>query len=96
MKKLKAISKTQQKAYDSVIRAIKSAQKKGLVFYGKSGNLVAYTKQSDSYVDQNGFEACLRANTEQIENLSTSILQDSGADDYPSYINESDSPFYFS
>lgn len=81
----------QEKAFKRVENAIKNAQKLGLVFYGKSGNLVAYRKEADDYVDNYGFDNCLGNGYPQIPNISVSgLIKDSGADDYPSFISESD------
>lgn len=75
----------QKLAYKKVAKAIKEAKRKGLVFYGKSGSLVAYTKQADAYVESIGFEKCL-GGYGQIDCISeTGLIKDSGADDYPSY-----------
>ena len=83
----------QEKAYKDVIKAIKKAKKLGLVFYGKSGALVAYTKQADDYIENN-FRESLRGRGGQVDNLHENILADSGADDYGSYLTKEDEEKY--
>ena len=79
------ITEEQRKAFNSVARAIKKAQKTGLVFFSKSSDLVAYTEAASDYVDQD-FEACFCTRNSQIESISRSgLIRDSGADDYPEY-----------
>ena len=81
----------QEKAFEKVAKAIKDAQKTGLVFYGKSGQLVAYTKQADEYVESNGFLNCFGTKQGQIPNISKSeLIKDSGADDYPQFMSAAD------
>lgn len=94
MKKLRAINKRQEAAYERVAKAIESANKAGLVFFGKSEKLVAYTKQSDEYVEHYGFENLLGLGSDQIENLSQPLLRDSGADDFPCYAQPQDNPWH--
>jgi len=78
-------------AFKKVEKSIKDAKKLGLVFYGKSGNLVAYTKQADNYVDEKGFLNCFGTLCSQIPCISISgLIKDSGADDYPQFITKSD------
>lgn len=77
----------QERAFRSVITAIKRAQKQGLRFYGKSDSLVAYTSQAADYAVHHDYST--RGYT-QIECLVASVLQDSGADDYPKYISAAD------
>jgi len=79
----------QKKAFKDVISVIKKAKKLGLVFYGKSEKLVAYTTKADDYIEQD-FSNSLGTGFSQVENLSESILSDSGADDYGSYRSLSD------
>ena len=84
-------NKKQELAFNSLIKAFKEAKKTGLVIYAKSEKLVAYTKQADDYVkNEHGFEKCLSSYGGQIPYLSCSLLADSGADDYPSYIDKAD------
>jgi predicted MarR family transcription regulator len=85
------INKEQTKAFKSVERAVKKVQKAGLIFYGKSGNLVAYTKDASDYADQD-FESCFGYGTgRQIDCISEAgLIRDSGGDDYPSFITEAD------
>jgi len=88
-------NKTQEIAFDNVIKAIRKAQKSGLVFYAKSKKLVAYTKQADDYIEnQVGFEKSLSGRFGQLYNLGESVLQDSGADDYGAYVSEKDAKKY--
>lgn len=90
-------NKGQIKAYEKVKKAIKEAQKKGLVFYGKSGNLVAYTKQADDYNNEVDYGKTLATGFSQIECISESgLIIDSGADDYPSYRSQADQDKYSS
>lgn len=79
-------TKEQRKAFKKVADAIKLAQKAGLVFYGKSDSLVAYTVEANDYIENYGFERCLNNGNKQIEHISqTGLINDSGADDYPCY-----------
>lgn len=88
-------NKEQILAYKKVFKAIKEAQKKGLVFYGKSGNLVAYTKQADKYNNEVDFSETLGTGFSQIDCISESgLITDSGADDYPCYRSQSDEDMY--
>lgn len=82
----------QKKAFDKVVKAFQMAKKSGLVFYAKSQNIVAYTKEADNYIEnEHGFENCLRGEGYQIPYISKSFLiNDSGADDYASYITKDD------
>jgi hypothetical protein len=81
----------QEKAFDKVSKAIKDAKKAGLIFYGKCGQLVAYTKQADEYVEKNGFLNCFGTMQGQIPNISMAgLIKDSGADDYPQFISDAD------
>jgi len=89
------ITDEQKKAFKVVEIAIKKAQKTGLVFYGKSGSLVAYTKDAANYTDEN-FESCFGFGTgHQIDCISkTGLIRDSGADDYPNYRTKADEELY--
>jgi hypothetical protein len=89
------ITNEQNKAFKSVERAIKKAQKSGLIFYGKSGSLVAYTKDAADYADED-FEKCFGYGTgTQIDCISeTGLIRDSGGDDYPNFITEDDEELY--
>jgi len=88
-------NKEQILAFKKVEKAIKDAQKKGLVFYGKSGNLVAYTKQADNYNNEVDFSRTLGTGFGQIPNISKSgLIVDSGADDYPCYRTQADEDMY--
>lgn len=81
----------QKKAFTKVANAIKAAKKAGLIFYGKSGDLVAYTKEAEDYVESHGFLKCLRSTHGEIPNISVSgLINDSGADDYPHFISKAD------
>ena len=90
-----SITDEQIKAFKSVERAVKKAQKTGLVFYGKSGSLVAYNKDAADYADSD-FESCFGVGTgSQIECISNvNLIRDSGADDYPCYRNLEDEELY--
>jgi hypothetical protein len=82
-------------AYKKVKKAIKEAQKKGLVFYGKSGSLVAYTKEADKYNDEVDFSQTLGTGFSQIDCISEKgLIVDSGADDYPCYRSQADEDRY--
>jgi len=85
-------SQVQVKAFENVIKAIRDANKKGLVFYGKQENLVAYTKEADRYANQFDFGNLLRGRGCEIHFLNESILIDSGADDYGRYMSIEDEP----
>lgn len=74
----------QEKAFNKVIKAIKDAKKKGLVFYGKQNNLVAYTKQAETYIETD-IDGCWFGKGKVIDYLSANVLSDSGADDYALY-----------
>jgi hypothetical protein len=85
----------QQQAFKRVERAIKDAKKEGLIFYGKSQSLVAYTKEADDYIRTNGFEKCFGTNAGQIPCISKlDLINDSGADDYPQFLTKSDEEYY--
>ncbi|MBC7750068.1 MAG: hypothetical protein H7Z76_16105 [Methylotenera sp.] len=87
-------TKVQEDAFKKVEKAIKEAKKKGLVFYGKSGSLVAYTKQADKYIEED-FKSSLSGQGNQVECISkTGLINDSGADDYGSYRTKSDEEKY--
>lgn len=84
----------QEKAFKKVEIAIKKAQKLGLVFYGKSESLVAYTKQADRYIEED-FDNSLGTGFNQIESISqTGLISDSGADDYACYRTKHDEEMY--
>ena len=87
-------TKKQEELFNKVIQAMELAKKGGLFFYGKSGALVAYTKQVENYVDEHGFEELLRGRGNQIPYLTSEILSDSGADDYISYRTQEDEEKY--
>lgn len=85
----------QIKAYKKVKKAIKEAQKKGLIFYGKSDSLVAYTKQADDYINNVGIEKSLATGFSQIPCISESgLIADSGADDFNCFISKADENMY--
>lgn len=92
---MKKITKAQAKAFAQVVKSIKKAKEKGLCFFGKQGSLVAYDKQTAAYEDEHGLlnrYDCKGDNN--LEHLSaTSILHDSGADDYARYLKNSDDPY---
>lgn len=80
----------QEKYFKKVVIAMKEAKKKGLVFYGKSDVLVAYTKEASDYQNID-FNKTLGTGYGTLPHLSAQrVLDDSGADDYASYLNESD------
>lgn len=84
-------NKIQEAAFKKVVKAMQEAKKAGLVFYGKSDVLVAYTRQAEDYVNQHGFSKLLGRGTRQIPNLlGRNVLHDSGADDYPCYATKKD------
>ena len=84
----------QEKAFKKVETAIKKAQKLGLVFYGKSGDLVAYTKQADKYIEED-FDNSLGTGLSQVDCISkTGLISDSGADDYACYRTKFDEEMY--
>lgn len=84
-------TKQQKKAFDRVRKAMAAATKAGLVFYGKQGSLVAYTKYADDYVEEHGFDKLLGNGCKQIPTMFLPIT-DSGADDYPSFKRAEDDP----
>lgn len=95
MKNTKFIpNKGQTKAFERVISAIKQANKKGLVFYGKQNHLVAYTKAAENYISQFDFEDTITPsfNGGIVHYLSDNVLRDSGADDYSNYKSIFDNP----
>ena len=84
-------NKKQDLAFKKVAKAIKDAQKTGLVFYAKSDCLVAYTKQADKYNSEVDFRYTLGTGFSQVSCISqTGLIIDSGADDYPSYRTRAD------
>lgn len=85
-------NKKQEEAFEALKKAFSKCKKNGLVIYAKCGNIVAYTKQADNYVEnEHGFETCLSSCNGSIPYLSANVLADSGADDYPNYVSEEDS-----
>jgi hypothetical protein len=84
----------QEKAFKSVINALKKCKKLGLVIYAKQYDLVAYTKEADDYAEEFGFEKALSGSGNQMPCISVQILQDSGADDYPVYRNKKDQDLF--
>ena len=91
------ITDEQRKAFKAVERAFKKAQEAGLVFYGKCGDLVAYTEDAANYADED-FESCFgRGTGRQIDCIHKGgLIRDSGADDYPHFRNKADESFYSS
>ena len=87
-------TKEQEKAFKSAINALKKCKKLGLVIYAKQYDLVAYTKEADDYAEEFGFEEALRGEGSQMPCISTNILADSGADDYPVYRTKSDQEMF--
>ncbi|MGL5690400.1 MAG: hypothetical protein ACRDD8_06200 [Bacteroidales bacterium] len=91
------INADQMKAIESVKRAMKKAKSLGLVFYGKSESLVAYTKEADNYVRQEfktiGDSDATGFSEIPYVSLGGCIL-DSGADDYPCFRNQHDNDMY--
>lgn len=84
-------TKKQEEAFKKVVQAFKEAKKAGLVFYGKSSNLVAYKKSADSYIDEVGFEEAIRGYLDTVPYLSGyGCLSDSGSDDYAKYRSAED------
>lgn len=76
----------QEKAFKDVVKAFKKAKKLGLVFYGKSGSLVAYNSNADDYLEEVDFNESLGTGFQEVEHLSVlGCITDSGADDYGSY-----------
>jgi len=89
------LNKKQTKAWLSLLKAFDNAKKSGLVLYGKCGSLVAYTKDAEKYVNDNGgFNRCLRGRHGEIPHESSVVLNDSSADDFVAYISESDRKKY--
>lgn len=87
-------TKKQEDAFNDVVKAFAKAKRLGLVFYGKSGSLVAYKKNADDYMEAD-FEKSLRGGGNQIENLSAfNCISDSGADDYGCYLTKEDEEKY--
>ena len=78
-------NKEQIKAFKKVIEAIEEAKEKGLVFYGLQYNLVAYTEESDKYVKADLLKSLYKKGFASVPYLSSKVLADSGADDYPHY-----------
>jgi len=88
-------TKKQEEAFGKVVKAFNEAKKAGLVFYGKSGSLVAYTKIADKYNDAVDFEEALSGNYGAVPFLTDRrCISDSGADDYACYRTEEDSEKY--
>lgn len=84
----------QKKAFNKVIKAIESAKKKGLHFYGKQFNLVAYSSKANDYIVSKDCMSKLNTGFATIECLSGNVLCDSGGDDYPSYRSQKDEDIY--
>ena len=89
------ITDEQIKAFKGIERAIKKAQKTGLVLYGKSGSLVAYTEDAANYADSD-FKSCFGYGTgHAIDCISEAgLIRDSGGDDYPNYRTKEDERKY--
>lgn len=81
----------QKKAFEDVIKAIEKAQKTGLQFFGKQWSLVAYRKEAVKYFyeDNNPNDTCC-SGCNTIPHLSSNVLRDSGADDFPCFLNTED------
>ena len=79
-------TKKQKKAFESVIKAIKRANKAGVQFYGKSKHLVGYTLEATKYMKKDN-NRCLAncIHDGVIPYIDKNVLYDSGADDYPCY-----------
>jgi len=91
---MKKLTKGQAKAFAQVIKAMKRAQSKGLMFYGKQWSLVAINKETAKYESDNDILNNRRCNGDnEIENFSCHILADSGADDYANYLSNADDPY---
>lgn len=87
-------TKEQEKAFKSAINALKKCKELGLVIYAKQYDLVAYTKEADDYAEEFGFEKALKGKGSQMPCISTTVLSDSGADDYPVYRTKFDQEFF--
>ena len=87
-------TKKQEDAFKDVVKAFKKAKKTGLVFYGKQDSIVAYKKNADDYLDV-GLHVCCGTGYSQVECLnSLGCIDDSGADDYGSYLSQEDEDLY--
>lgn len=81
----------QEQAFNNVVKAFQEAKKAGLVFYGKSGSLVAYKKSADNYIDEEDFHKSTCNPFGTVPHLSShKCIVDSGADDYGKYRTEED------
>lgn len=88
-------NKKQEEAFKEVVKAFQKARKLGLVFYGKSDTLIAYTKQADNYIDQVPFhQACATGYSSLPCLTALKCISDSGADDYGSYRSQEDEDKY--
>ena len=90
-------TKEQEKAFKQAVSALKKCKKLGLRIYAKQYNLVAYTKEADDYADEN----CPLHLLPRVDNFgviphlnASSVLSDSGADDYAVYISQEDADKY--
>ena len=80
----------QKKAFKQLIASFEKCNKLGLVIYAKQYNLVAYTKEADSYAEETNESLLKIGSFGQIPCLSAKCLADSGADDYACYITKED------
>ncbi len=80
----------QEKAFKAAINALKKCKKLGLRIYAKQYELTAYTKEADYYAEELGFEEALLGDGGVIPHLRSTILNDSGADDYALYRTKED------
>lgn len=88
-------TKKQEEAFKEVAKSIKKAKRLGLVFYGKSGSLVAYKANADEYLDEEDLESNLGTGFDQVECISQhGLICDSGADDYGCYRSGEDQEKY--
>lgn len=84
-------NKKQKDSFEALKKAFDRCKKEGLVIYAKCGDIVAYTRQANDYVEnEHGFEVCISSYNSCIPYLSANVLADSGADDYPGYVSEED------
>jgi hypothetical protein len=90
-------NKEQERAFKQAVAAIKKCKKLGLIVYAKQWSLVAYTKEADNYADKKCPLHKMSSFNDYgtIPNLNaSSVLADSGADDFAFYISQEDKDKY--
>lgn len=79
----------QIKAFNNAVKAIKKLRDLDMMIYGKQDYLVAYTKDADNYIQEYApLHKIFDETFGTVPCLNFRCLNDSGADDYASYISK--------